>query len=151
MANAYYKRGIHLKSIKTKITVAIVVCSLICAATISFLSISNSRNLSNADAQKELVLNSENAGIRINALISRIEQSVDTLTDIAVERLDFTKFQNNNVYVTSYTDGLLEDFLNFLSIRMVPLLPISVIIRILRSLHRVYFLQEMILQRHLKV
>ncbi len=102
-----------MKSIKTKITVAIVVCSLICAATISFLSISNSRNLSNADAQKELVLNSENAGIRINALISRIEQSVDTLTDIAVERLDFTKFQNNNVYVTSYTDGLLEDFFKF--------------------------------------
>lgn len=102
-----------MKSIKTKITAAIVVCSLICAATISFLSISNSRNLSNSDAQKELVLNSENAGIRINALISRIEQSVDTLTDISIERLDFSKFQNNNNYVTAYTDGLMEDFFKF--------------------------------------
>ncbi|MCM1172207.1 MAG: methyl-accepting chemotaxis protein [Clostridium sp.] len=102
-----------MKSIKTKITAAIVVCSLICAVTISFLSISNSRNLSNADAEKELVLNSENAGAKINALISRIEQSVDTLTDISIERLDFSSFKNNNSYVTAYTDGLMEDFVKF--------------------------------------
>ncbi|MCM1287317.1 MAG: methyl-accepting chemotaxis protein [Clostridium sp.] len=102
-----------MKSIKTKITAAIVVCSLICAVTISFLSISNSRNLSNADAEKELVLNSENAGAKINALISRIEQSVDTLTDISIERLEFSNFKNNNSYVTAYTDGLMEDFVKF--------------------------------------
>ncbi len=108
-----YKGGISLKSIKTKITVAILVCSLISAVTISFLSISNTRELSNKDAEKELVLNSKNAGARIDALISRIEQSVDTLTDIAMEQMDFSQFENNNSYVTSYTDSLLEDFTKF--------------------------------------
>ena len=45
-----------MKSIKTKITVAIVFCSLISAVVISLLSISNSRDLSVTDAEKELTL-----------------------------------------------------------------------------------------------
>lgn len=102
-----------MKSIKMKITMAIVVCCLSCAAIISVLSISNSRNLSNKAAEKELVLNCENTGGKINALITRIEQSVDTLTDIAMEQLDFSKFKNNNAYVTQYTDGLMTDFFKF--------------------------------------
>ena len=85
-----------MKSIKLKITVAIVVCSLISASIISLLSISNSRGSANASAEKELILTSANTGEDINALISRIEQSVDTLSDVAMERLDFNKFKMFN-------------------------------------------------------
>ena len=85
-----------MKSIRMKITVAIVICSLITASIISLLSISDTRELSNAAAEKELVLTCENTGEEINALISRIEQSVDTLSDIAMRRLDFPKFKNNS-------------------------------------------------------
>lgn len=102
-----------MKSIRMKITAAIVFCSLISAVVISLLSITNSRNMSNAAAEKELILNCENTGSEVNALISRIEQSVDTLTDIALERLDFSKFQNNDAYVTQYTNELMEDFVKF--------------------------------------
>ena len=102
-----------MKSIRMKITVAIVICSLITASIISLLSISDTRELSNASAEKELVLSCDNTGSEINALISRIEQSVDTLTDIAMEKMDFSKFQNNNAYVEEYTDGLLEEFFTF--------------------------------------
>lgn len=102
-----------MKSIRLKITVAIVVCSLITASIISLLSISDSRGISNAAAENELVLTCSNTGGEINALISRIEQSVDTLSDIAMERLEFSKFQNNNAYVEEYTNGLLEDFFTF--------------------------------------
>ena len=102
-----------MKSIRMKITVAIVICSLITAAIISLLSISDTRELSNAAAENELVLTCENTGEEINALISKIEQSVDTLSDIAMRKLDFSKFKNNNEYVTMYTNELLEDFFTF--------------------------------------
>lgn len=102
-----------MKSIRMKITVAIVVCSLITASIISLLSISDTRKLSNAAAENELVLTCENTGEEINALISRIEQSVDTLSDISMRKLDFSTFKNNNAYVTEYTNELLEDFYTF--------------------------------------
>lgn len=102
-----------MKSIRMKITFAIVLCSLITASIISLLSISDTRGLTNAAAEKELVLTCENTGEEINALISRIEQSVNTLSDIAMGKLDFSVFKDNNVYVTEYTNGILEDFYTF--------------------------------------
>jgi len=102
-----------MKSIRMKITVAIVICSLITACIISLLSISDTRELSNAAAENELVLTCENTGEEINALISRIEQSADTISDIAMEKLEFSTFKNNNEYVSEYTNGLLEDFYTF--------------------------------------
>ena len=102
-----------MKSIRMKITLAIVLCSLITASIISLLSISDTRGLTNAAAEKELVLACKNTGEEINALISRIEQSVDTLSDIAMKKLEFSMFKNNNEYVTEYTNGIMEDFYTF--------------------------------------
>lgn len=102
-----------MKSIRMKITAAIVFCSLITAVVISLLSISDTRSMSNSAAEKELVLTCDNTGGEINALISRIEQSVDTLSDVAMEKLDFSKFPNNDAYVNEYTNGLLEEFYTF--------------------------------------
>lgn len=102
-----------MKSIRMKITVAIVVCSLITASIISLLSISDTRELSNAAAEKELVLTCEKTGEEIDALISRIEQSVDTISDIALDRLEFSEFKNDIDYVNNYTNELLDDFFTF--------------------------------------
>ncbi len=102
-----------MKSIRTKVTVSIIICSLISAVVISFLSISNTRGLSNASAEKELSSVCEITGSDINGLLSRVEQSVDTLSDIALAKLDFSKFPNNDSYVEEYTESLLQDFYNF--------------------------------------
>lgn len=102
-----------MNSIRMKVTFGIIICSLISAVIIGVMSMSDSRKLSNTDAEKELNLTCENAGSEINALISRIEQSVDTLSDLALSRLDFSKFRNNNAYVSSYTDSLMDDFVKF--------------------------------------
>ena len=102
-----------MKSIKTKITVAIVFCSLISAVVISLLSISNSRDLSVTDAEKELTLTCNNTAGEINAMVSRVEQSVNTLSDIALSQLEFSQFKNNDIYVSQYTEGLLNDFYKF--------------------------------------
>ena len=97
-----------MKSIRMKITAAILACALISAVVIGLLSMSNSSNMSNTAAKKELALDCENTAVRINALISRVEQSVDTLSDIALAQLDFSKFQNNEAYESKYTEGLMD-------------------------------------------
>jgi len=101
-----------MNSIRMKITLGIILCSLLSAVLISAMSISNARDLSNTDAKKELSLTCGNAGGEIDAKISGIEQSVDTLTDIALARLDFSRFQDGD-YVAEYTESLMDDFLKF--------------------------------------
>lgn len=102
-----------MKSIRTKIALGVILCSLISAVFISFTSLLNTRNLSNTAAERELVLTCKNMSGEINTLISGIEQSVDTLSDIVLENLDFSRFKASNSYVTQYTDSLMEDFLKF--------------------------------------
>lgn len=102
-----------MKSIRMKITVAIMFCSLITATFISLLSISDSREISNTEAEKELALTCETIGGDINALISRIEQSVNTLSDMAMQELEFEKFKTDTAYVESYTNELMDEFYTF--------------------------------------
>ena len=54
-----------------------------------------------------------NGQSEINAQIAKIAQSVDTLSSIAMERLDFSKFKGNNTYVTQYTESLMSDVVKF--------------------------------------
>ncbi|MBO5279190.1 MAG: methyl-accepting chemotaxis protein [Lachnospiraceae bacterium] len=102
-----------MKSIKGKIIVSIILCTLISSLAIGFLSISNARQISNEGAEQELSLTCGNKSAELNALISRIEQSVDTLSSIALSNLDFEKFKSNNSYVTKYTESIMNDVVKF--------------------------------------
>lgn len=102
-----------MKSIKTKITVSIILCALLSSAIVGILSISDSRQVSNEGAEQTLSLTGESKSIEINALIESIEQSVDTLSSISLDNLDFSKFKNNNTYVTQYTNNIMNTVVNF--------------------------------------
>lgn len=102
-----------MKSIKVKIIASIVVCTLLSSVSIGILSVLNVYRMSNQDAGQQLSLTCKNEVSEIDALVSRIEQSVDTLSSIAMDRLDFSKFKNNDAYVTQYTDELMSDVLKF--------------------------------------
>lgn len=102
-----------MKSIKISITLSIIICSLISSAFIGSMCISNSRIMSNTDAEKELILTCENTGTDINALISRVEQSVNTLSKIAMDHLDFSQMPDNPEYVENYTAEMMDMFLTF--------------------------------------
>ena len=102
-----------MKSIRTKVTVSIILCSLISSVLISVISITYSSRTATNDAQTELAMSCENASGEINALVSRIEQSVNTISDIALENLDFARFQTDSAYVASYTESLRDDFVTF--------------------------------------
>ena len=102
-----------MKSIRTKVTVSIILCSLISSVLISVISITYSSRTATNDAQTEMAMSCENASGEINALVSRIEQSVNTISDIALENLDFARFQTDSAYVASYTESLRDDFVTF--------------------------------------
>lgn len=92
---------------------SIILCSLISSVLISVISITYSSRTATNDAQTELAMSCENASGEINALVSRIEQSVNTISDIALENLDFARFQTDSAYVASYTESLRDDFVTF--------------------------------------
>lgn len=101
-----------MKSIKIKITISIILCSLLSSALVGIMSISNSRKVSNEDAEQTLALTVEANSIEINSLIAMIEHSVNTLSSISLDRLDFSKF-SNSAYMTQYTNDLMTDFVKF--------------------------------------
>ena len=101
-----------MKSIKLKITISIILCSMLSSSLVGIMSISNSRKVSNEDAEQTLALTVEAKSIEINSLTAMVEQSVDTLSSIALDRLDFSKFKNST-YVTQYTNELMTDFIKF--------------------------------------
>lgn len=99
-----------MKSIKTKIIISIIVCTLLSAVPIGIISLKNVYETSNQSAEKEMTLTCQNAKNEIDAQIAQIEQSVDTLSSIAMERLEFAKFRNR-LYVEQYTEDLFSDLL----------------------------------------
>lgn len=99
-----------MKSIKTKIIISIIACTLLSAVPIGILSLKNVYETSNQSAEKEMTLTCQNAKNEIDAQIAQIEQSVDTLSSIAMERLEFSKFRNR-LYVEQYTEDLFSDLL----------------------------------------
>lgn len=102
-----------MKSIKTKITASIIFCALLSSAIVGILSISDSRQVSNESAEQTLSLTGERKRIEINAIITSIEQSVNTLSSISLDNLDFSKYKNNNNYVSQYTDSIMNDVVKF--------------------------------------
>ena len=132
-----------MRSIKTKIIASIIACTLLAAIPISILGIRDVGQVSKQSAGTELSLICENKQSLIDAQISKIEQSVDTLSSIAMERMDFQKFKTNSAYVKQYTDSIMDDVVKF-GERTEQSAFMCAIIRISRNLLPVSFLPEII-------
>ncbi|MDE7300465.1 MAG: hypothetical protein K2N94_16845, partial [Lachnospiraceae bacterium] len=102
-----------MKSIRSKIVVSIIFCALLSSLTVGILSIHSSRNMSNDSAEQRLALTCKNQSSEINAVISRIQQSVDTLSSVTMSQLDFEKFKSSSEYVAEFTDELMDVFFRF--------------------------------------
>lgn len=81
-----------MKSIKKKLIAAILVCSLFTAVLIGVLAISNSMNTAGKDAVTKLQLTEQKKAQEINSVIQKIQQSVDTLSEVAMSSFDYDAF-----------------------------------------------------------
>ncbi len=124
----FYKGWYDVKSIKSKIFIAILICSIMISAIVGIISIKNSTNVANSDSKERLSLICQVKQQELNKKISSIEGSVKILSDIAVNSLDdVEKFKTDPEYVKEYeqkiegiaekvgdnTDGALTFYVRF--------------------------------------
>lgn len=102
-----------MKSVKTKIGALVLLCVLVAAFLIGGISIQTSRNVVAKNSKQIMNLLCDNKAETLNALMARIEQSVVTLSDYAVDHIeDLEQFKTDPDYVTAYSRKLEDIALN---------------------------------------
>ena len=85
-----------MKTIRMKIISVIMLCSLLTAAIIGVLALANSTNMEGDNAKQKMKLWAQMESAELNDRITKIEQSVNTLSDILMEQFDSKAFFNLN-------------------------------------------------------
>lgn len=93
-----------MKSIKTKITVVVILCALLSGFICGGISAYNVAGTSYENSQEEMALKCLQQSGEINGMLQRVAQSVDTVYNIAVKDFDdLQEFKTSNEYVEAYT------------------------------------------------
>ncbi|MGN1174479.1 MAG: methyl-accepting chemotaxis protein [Roseburia sp.] len=96
-----------MKSIKSKVTLLVVLCSVISVMLCGTLSSFKSMTVSNEDAEQIMSQTCKSSAQDLDLTLSKIEQSVDTLANITTASIeDFSRFKKDNAYVTEITKAL---------------------------------------------
>ena len=104
-----------MKKIRTKIIMAILICSLLTAAVIGALAMYNSSRMASEDSKERARTEGELYAERINSIISQIEQSVNTLSDAVSNDFDYEAFVKSKKYADEYTELITDTAVNFAS------------------------------------
>ena len=92
-----------MKSIKGKIFLSVLACSILTAIVVGAVSIKNSTKVADANSKEKLSLICEDKKEKLNNKISNIEQSVKILSDIALNNLDdVERFKTDPAYIEEY-------------------------------------------------
>lgn len=102
-----------MKSIRGRIIMGILICSVLTAGIIGGLSIWNVTQMAGRDSREQMQLTGRNQADELNSVISRIEQSVDTLSDMVLQDFDFALFQKDKAYADTYTKQIEHEVNNF--------------------------------------
>lgn len=108
------KEGKRRGSIRTKVIVMVVAVTVITSVLCGAIAIQDSMKMAKADAEEFIRVTGNRNAEEIDAQLSRVEQSVDTLYDVLLSELDDPEaFRTSKEYVDDYTsriEGILEDF-----------------------------------------
>ena len=89
-----------LNTIRTRITAIAIVCSLIMGISLGTLSYMYSSDVANDDSKEFMLAIAQEKKTELEGILTNIQQSVDTLTEICVSRLtDFKAFKSDPAYV----------------------------------------------------
>lgn len=103
-----------MRSIKAKVIISVILCSLISAFICGGISIVNTGATSYASSQEEMELSCENQSMALDSMMEKVAQSVDTVYSIALERLeDVSEFESSTLYVDNYTKEMEDILLEF--------------------------------------
>lgn len=103
-----------MRTIKAKIIVSVILCALVSAVICGGISIANSSTTSYENSMNTMLLLCRNQSATLNSTMEKVEQSVDTVYSVALERLDdVAAFKSDKAYVDKYTaemEGILYEF-----------------------------------------
>lgn len=96
-----------MKSIKTRIIVAFVLCSLVSVLLCGGICLAEAAVSFHTYSEEEMVLTCKNQSAVLNATMERVAQSVDTLYNVALEELTGRpNFKTNAKTVKDYTSAM---------------------------------------------
>lgn len=96
-----------MRSVRTKISTLVLLCVLVAALLIGGIGLQTSKKVVREDANQLLQLMCSNETSTMNALLSRIEQSVITLSDYAQNNIgSLEQFKTDQAYVRKYSEEL---------------------------------------------
>ena len=96
-----------MKSIQTKFIILILGCILVCSTVIGGAGILSAQRVVDEDAAQLMNLRCSESAEQIDALLSRIEQSVKTLTVYTDEHLESVeRLKHDDVYLEEFTEQL---------------------------------------------
>ena len=97
-----------MKSIKTKIIVTVILCSLVSTFICGAISIVNSVSTSYEDSQQEMQLKCVSQSDELDTMMQNVSQSVEMVYSIAVAKLEHVaSFRTSRDYVDTYTKQML--------------------------------------------
>ena len=102
-----------MKSVRTKLIASILICSLFASVLIGVIAISNSVWTARKDAMTMMQLTGQKKTEEINSTIQKIEQSVDTLSEVAMSNFDYDSFRQSKDYADTYTETVQQAVLDF--------------------------------------
>lgn len=91
-------------TITQKISIMAAGCTVLASVAVGALGVYSSSNALNEDSRKIMVTTESSISAEIDAYLGKIEQSVDTLADVAMNNLDdFNAFQTSDSYVSEFS------------------------------------------------
>lgn len=102
-----------MKSIKTKLTLCILLCTFLASAITELASIRVTKQATRESAKQSMEMEAQNTTIELNGWIACIEQSVDTLSDYVIGELDTDAFFSDKAYADKFTEqmqSIMNDF-----------------------------------------
>ena len=97
-----------MKSIKTKIIVTVILCSLVSTFICGAISSVNSVSTSYEDSQQEMQLKCVSQSDELDTMMQNVSQSVEMVYSIAVAKLEHAaSFRTSKDYVDTYTKQML--------------------------------------------
>ena len=102
-----------MKTIRVKIILGIILCSLLTAMIVGILSIRTTMRISEEDSTQSMINQSEAVANELDSTILRVEQSVNILADIVKSGLSERRFFSDKNYADAYTYDVKDQVIRF--------------------------------------
>ncbi|MCR5791505.1 MAG: methyl-accepting chemotaxis protein [Lachnospiraceae bacterium] len=102
-----------MKTIRLKIILGILLCSLLTAVIVGTLSIRSTMRISEQDSTENMIYKAVSVSNEVDSVIKRVELSVNILADIVQSGLSERRFFSDRNYADSYTYEVLDQVYRF--------------------------------------